>query len=239
MSGVLADKATRLVAPDEPIELVGPPPRYVGRGGDKLGAALDRFDLDVEGMRCLDAGSSTGGFTDALLAAGAVSVIAVDVGRNQLHERLRADDRVEVREQTDIRAVGVDSVGGPIGVVVADLSFISITRVAAALVGLLDPDGHLIVLVKPQFEASRVEVSKGRGVIRDPAVWHESLAVSLSALRQAGAVIMDAMVSPLRGADGNVEFLVHARAGSAGASERAPEFDVGALVASVEGDGPW
>lgn len=231
---MLADKPARLVDPSEPIELLGPPPRFVGRGGEKLAGALERFDIDVTGARCLDAGSSTGGFTDALLQAGAASVVAVDVGRNQLHERLRADARVEVREQTDIRAVVPDSVEGPVDVVVADLSFISIRRVVDALVGLVGPGGHLVVLVKPQFEAGRAEVSKGQGVVRDPAVWQECLAGAVSAISEAGAVIMEAMVSPLRGADGNVEFLVHARR-AGGRSGPAAALDIAAVVAEAAG----
>lgn len=196
----------------------------------KLAAALETFEIDVEALRCLDAGSSTGGFTDALLQAGAASVVAVDVGRNQLHERLRADERVDVREQTDIRSVDVASLGAPIDVVVADLSFISITTVADALVALVDPAGRIVVLVKPQFEAAHADVSKGRGIIRDPDIWRDSLAGSLSAFGDAGAAIMEAMVSPLRGADGNVEFLLSGRPSTASAAHT---VDVDALVASV------
>ncbi len=165
----------------------------------------------VNGARCLDAGSSTGGFTDALLQAGAVSVVAVDVGRHQLHERLRADPRVDSREQTDIRSIGPADVDGPLPVVVADLSFISVRAVIGSLLALLAPGGDLVILVKPQFEAGRAEVSKGRGVIRDPAIWHRVLEETRGVLAAAGAVIMDVMVSPLRGAEGNAEFLLHAR----------------------------
>lgn len=239
VDGVLADKPARLVAPGEPIELVGPPPRFVGRGGEKLMAALEGFDVDVAGARCLDAGSSTGGFTDALLQSGATSVIAVDVGRNQLHERLRADGRVDVREQTDIRSVRPTAIGGPVDVVVADLSFISIRRVIDVLIDVVRPGGDLIVLVKPQFEAGRAEVSKGQGVIRDPDVWRECLAGAISAFRGAGAAIMEAMVSPLRGADGNVEFLVHARRPAALDATGGPDtgsVDVEALIAAAGGD---
>ena len=241
MSNAPADKAGRLVAPGEPIRVLGPPARYVGRGGEKLAAALERFALEPVGIRALDAGSSTGGFTDALLQAGASSVVAVDVGRAQLHERLRADARVDVREQTDIRTVGPADVGGPVDLVVADLSFISLHAVIGALLGLVAPGGDLVVLVKPQFEAGRAEVSRGRGVIRDPEVWHRVLDDVMVAIGEAGGAIMDAMVSPLRGADGNAEFLVHVRrpelgrdpqdAASAG---RAP--DVAALVAEAAGE---
>ena len=214
--------------------MLGPPPRFVGRGGEKLAAALERFGVDPAGRRCVDAGSSTGGFTDALLQAGASSVVAVDVGRHQLHERLRADPRVESREQTDIRSVTVASLGGPVDVVVADLSFISVRTVAAALVGLLCDEGDLVVLVKPQFEAGRAEVSRGKGVIRDPDTWRRTLEGAVVAIEEAGAAIMGAMVSPLRGADGNAEFLLHAQPRATSPATTAPTVDLGAVVAEAE-----
>jgi len=233
VSGAVADKAARLVAPGEAVQVLGPPARYVGRGGEKLAGALARFALDPTGRRALDAGSSTGGFTDALLQAGAASVVAVDVGRAQLHERLRADPRVEVREQTDIRTVRPDDVGGPLDVVVADLSFISLHAVVDVLLALLAPDGDLVVLVKPQFEAGRAEVSRGRGVIRDPDVWRRVLEEVGTAFAGAGGAIMGAMVSPLRGADGNAEFLVHVRRAP---SPSAAGLDVDALVREATGE---
>jgi 23S rRNA (cytidine1920-2'-O)/16S rRNA (cytidine1409-2'-O)-methyltransferase len=241
VSNAPAHKAGRLVAPGEPIRVLGPPARYVGRGGEKLAGALERFALDPTDRRALDAGASTGGFTDALLQAGAASVVAIDVGRAQLHERLRADPRVDVREQTDIRTVRPDDVGGPVDLVVADLSFISIHAVLDALLALVAPGGDLVVLIKPQFEAGRAEVSKGRGVIRDPEVWRRVLDDVMVAIRDAGGAIMDAMVSPLRGADGNAEFLVHVGRPEPGrdpqhavADGRAP--DVAALVAEAAGE---
>jgi 23S rRNA (cytidine1920-2'-O)/16S rRNA (cytidine1409-2'-O)-methyltransferase len=242
VSNAPADKAGRLVAAGEPIRVLGPPARYVGRGGEKLAGALGRFDIDTEGARALDAGASTGGFTDALLQAGAASVVAVDVGRAQLHERLRADERVDVREQTDIRSVRPDDVGGAMDIVVADLSFISVRAVIEPLLGLTAPGGDLVLLVKPQFEAGRAEVSRGRGVIRDPEVWRRVLDEVLFAIGEAGGAIMDAMVSPLRGADGNAEFLVHVRRPGLGrgrqdaaVASRAPDLD--ALVAEAAGEG--
>ena len=214
VSGTVAVKASRLVAPSEPIHLTGPPARYVSRGGEKLAAALDRFGLDVSGARALDAGSSTGGFTDCLLQHGARSVTALDVGRGQLHDRLRRDDRVEGREQTDIRTYTLDDAGGtPYHVVTADLSFISLTRAVPMLAGeLARPRADLVVLVKPQFEAGRAEASKGRGVIREAGVHRRTLGVVCSALADQGAVIMGAMPSPITGHAGNIEFLVHAQA---------------------------
>jgi len=213
VSGSLADKPARLVSPAEPIELLGDPPRYVSRGGDKLRAALDRFALDPTGLRALDAGASTGGFTDCLLQAGAAQVVAVDVGHGQLHPRLRAHPRVVNHERLDVRSVTVATVGGsPVDLVVADLSFISATRAVPVLTGgVAVPGAPVVVLVKPQFEAGRAEASRGRGVIRDPAVHRRTLGEVATALGDAGAVIMGAMPSPITGHSGNVEFLVHAR----------------------------
>lgn len=237
MGGAPAPKPARLVDAGDPIRVLGPPARFVSRGGDKLAGALRHFDVTVEDARCLDAGASTGGFTDALLQAGARQVLAVDVGRHQLHERLRADPRVECREQTDIRALDPDEVG-PVDVVVGDLSFISLRSVIGPMLGLLAPGGDLVVLVKPQFEAGRSEASKGRGVIRDPEIWRRVLEEVLVAIEEAGAAIMDAMVSPLRGAGGNVEFLLHARKRAANGPFAAHAIDLGGLVEAVrEADG--
>jgi 23S rRNA (cytidine1920-2'-O)/16S rRNA (cytidine1409-2'-O)-methyltransferase len=210
VGGSPARKASRQVAPDEPVVVLGPPPRFVGRGGEKLAAALAEFGVPVAGRRALDAGASTGGFTDCLLQAGAASVVAVDVGRGQLHARLRADPRVEVRERTDIRRLDPAEAGAPFGIVVADLSFISLRAVLDALVGLGAEGTDWVLLVKPQFEAGRVEVSRGRGVIRDPSVRERALGEVSAAIRARGLGIMGVMTSPITGADGNVEYLVHA-----------------------------
>ena len=213
VSGVVADKAARLVAPSEPIALTGAPARFVGRGGEKLEAALNRFAIDVTGRRALDAGASTGGFTDCLLQRGAASVVAVDVGRGQLHERLRQDPRVDSRERLDIREVTLATVGGrPVDLVTADLSFISATRAVPVLVGeVAMPDSPVVILVKPQFEAGRVEASRGKGIIRDPEIHRRTLGEVADALVSARAVIMGAMPSPITGSAGNVEFLLYAR----------------------------
>jgi 23S rRNA (cytidine1920-2'-O)/16S rRNA (cytidine1409-2'-O)-methyltransferase len=213
VGGAPAIKASRLVDPGEALRVAGAGSPYVSRGGHKLEAALDGFGIDVTGSRVIDVGSSTGGFTDCVLQRGAAAVVAVDVGRNQLHERMRADRRVEVYEQTDVRTVDLTAIGGPADLVVADLSFISLRTVARQLVELTALPGDLVVLVKPQFEAGKLEADRGRGVIRDPAVWRRTVADAATALRDAGAAIMGAMVSPLKGGDGNVEFLVHARVG--------------------------
>ena len=234
VSGAPAIKAARLVAPDEPVVVAGDPPRFVSRGGEKLAAALDRFAVDPRGVRALDAGASTGGFTDCLLQRGAAEVVAVDVGYGQLHERLRADDRVEVHERTNVRDQGAGDLGPPFPLVVADLSFISLRAVLDSLVALAAPAADLVLLVKPQFEAGRAEASRGRGVIRDPDVWLRVLDDVGDALRARGAAIMGAMVSPITGADGNVEFLVHARTAPADpAAHGLPAVDLAAVVAEA------
>jgi 23S rRNA (cytidine1920-2'-O)/16S rRNA (cytidine1409-2'-O)-methyltransferase len=212
VDGAPALKAARQVAPQEAVVVHGDGPRFVGRGGEKLAAALERFAVPVDGLRALDAGASTGGFTDCLLQYGARCVVAVDVGYGQLHERLRADPRVESVERTNVRDLAPGDLGPPFDLVVADLSFISLRAVLVPLLGLAAADAHVVLLVKPQFEAGRDEAARGRGVIRDPAVWRRVLDEVVTALQATGAAIMGVMVSPLTGADGNVEFLVHARA---------------------------
>ncbi|MEM7142025.1 MAG: TlyA family RNA methyltransferase [Actinomycetota bacterium] len=214
VGGAVADKAARQVDPGDAIEVAGDGPRFVSRGGEKLAGALDRFEVEVADRRVVDAGSSTGGFTDCVLQHGAREVVAIDVGRNQLHERLRGDDRVAVHEQTNVRGIEPAAVGGPGDLLVSDLSFISLRTVLDSLLALTVDDGDMVLLVKPQFEAGKAEADKGRGVIRDPQVWERTLGEVCAALDGAGAAIMDVMVSPITGGDGNVEFLVHARRGA-------------------------
>jgi 23S rRNA (cytidine1920-2'-O)/16S rRNA (cytidine1409-2'-O)-methyltransferase len=242
VSGTRAEKPARLVAPDEPVVLLGPSNPYVGRGGLKLAAALERFPIAVSGTRALDAGASTGGFTDCLLQRGAAHVYAVDVGHGQLHPALRAHPDVTVLERTNVRTLTVaelteaDPAFEPVPLVVADLSFISLRSVAPALTGPVStPDADLILLVKPQFEAGRAAVSRGKGVIRDPALWLGALEGVASALQDAKTGIMGAMASPLTGSAGNVEFLVHAQKGLDGRDDG----EVAALFAAAvsEADG--
>jgi 23S rRNA (cytidine1920-2'-O)/16S rRNA (cytidine1409-2'-O)-methyltransferase len=214
-----------------------PARRFVSRGGEKLDAALERFAIDVRGRSALDAGASTGGFTDCLLQRGVVQVVAADVGRGQLHERLRQDTRVLSRERTNIRTATLDDLGGSLfDVVVADLSFISLRAVAVPLVSWTRPDGDLVVLVKPQFEAGRRQVSRGRGIIRDPDAWRRALDDVIAALEAAGATMMGVMVSPLRGADGNVEFLAHGRPGQPVGGATNVAAAIGAAVTEASAD---
>jgi 23S rRNA (cytidine1920-2'-O)/16S rRNA (cytidine1409-2'-O)-methyltransferase len=234
VSGTIAQKPARLVAAAEPIELLGSRPRFVGRGGEKLDAALRRFGIDATGCRALDVGASTGGFTDCLLQAGASAVIAVDVGHGQLHQRLREDDRVINLERLDVREVTLATVGGlPVDLVTADLSFISATKAVPTLTGgVAAPGAPIVLLVKPQFEAGRIEVSRGRGIIRDPEIHRRTLGEVASALEAAGAAIIGSMPSPITGSAGNVEYLLHART-SPGAQPTA-SADPGRLTAMLD-----
>jgi 23S rRNA (cytidine1920-2'-O)/16S rRNA (cytidine1409-2'-O)-methyltransferase len=232
VGGSVATKAARMVDPADALEVVGPPPRFVGRGGEKLDAALDRFGIDVAGRRVLDAGASTGGFSDCVLQRGAAAVIAVDVGYGQLHERLRADARVTNLERTNIRTLDPAAVGAPVDLVVADLSFISLRTVLGALVALTRDAGDLVLLVKPQFEAGREEAAKGRGVIRDPQVWRRVLGEVHAAVVSQGAAMMGIMVSPITGAEGNVEFLAHCRTATPPSAPVA-DADIDAAIAAA------
>lgn len=186
-------------------------PRFVGRGGEKLAAALDRFGVDLRRAHVLDVGASTGGFTDCALQAGAASVACVDVGRAQLHARLRADPRVTNIEKVNARRLAPSDLPRPdFDAVVMDLSFISLTSVLPAVWPFLRAGGTLVALVKPQFEAGKAEADRGRGVIRDPAVREAALARvrDFAVAGLAGARLVGSMESPIEGADGNREFLL-------------------------------
>jgi len=211
VNGAIAHKAARQVAPADQLLVLGPPSRFVGRGAYKLDHALDRFGLDVTGMRVLDAGASTGGFTDCLLQRGAAHVVAVDVGHGQLHERLRADRRVTNLERTNVRHIDREVIGGPVDLVVGDLSFISLRLVIAPLASVCKPGASMVLLVKPQFEAGRSEVGRGRGVISDPEVWSRVRSEVAAAVIDQECAVVDWTDSPITGADGNHEFLLHAR----------------------------
>jgi 23S rRNA (cytidine1920-2'-O)/16S rRNA (cytidine1409-2'-O)-methyltransferase len=237
VGGAPAEKASRLVGPDEALVVLGPPPRFVSRGGEKLDAALERFAVDVRGRRAIDAGASTGGFTDCLLQRGATTVVAVDVGYGQLHERLRSDARVDVRERTNVRDLAPGDLGPPVDLAVGDLSFISLRTVLPALFALTSAPADLVLLVKPQFEAGRQEAARGRGVITDPEIWRRVLDEVAGALEVGGAAIMGAMASPLTGADGNVEFLVHARTGAGASTPAGRDAVLTAAVAEAEARG--
>ena len=221
IGGAPAMNAGSLVAGEEAVVRASARRPYVSRGGEKLAAALDRFAIDASGRNALDAGASTGGFTDCLLRHGAARVLAVDVGYGDLAWSLRTDPRVFVRERTNVRDLALEALPFRPELVVADLSFISLRAVLPVLVAAAAERAELILLVKPQFEARKRDVGSG-GVVRDPAVWREALASVAAACRRSGAEPFDAMSSPLLGRSGNVEFLLAARLQAQG--DRRPPF---------------
>lgn len=213
MGGLPEPKPASLVGPDTSIRLVGPAPRFVSRGGEKLDHALGEFGLDVDGSRAFDAGASTGGFTDCLLQRGAAEVVAFDVGYGQLHDRIRRDPRVRVVERANLRHVDPDEVGAPFDIIVADLSFISLAVVAPALASLGGPETSYVLLVKPQFELGREHVPRG-GVVSEPDLHALALDLAATGLAAAGLGVVAATRSPITGSKGNREFIVLARPGS-------------------------
>ena len=242
VGGAPATKASRLVDAGEAVIVHGPPPRFVSRAGAKLDGAIAQFGLAplFVGARVLDAGASTGGFTDCALQYGAAEVIAVDVGHHQLHERLRSDPRVQSFERTNLRTVDPAVLGAPVDIVVGDLSFISLTLVFATLEAASLPGAVFVLLVKPQFEAGRTEVSKGKGIIDDPRIWHRVLTEISAALGDRNAAIMGVMVSPITGSDGNVEFIVLGRfAGSDSDILGRAALDAAALVRAIGDATGW
>jgi len=219
-------KAGQLVDEDARLD-VAERPRFVSRGGDKLVGALATFGVSVAGLRAVDVGASTGGFTDCLLKSGAASVTAVDVGYGQLAWSLRTDDRVTVVERTNIRNADPATLGAPFDLAVVDVSFISLRTVLPALLGLLGEGGQLVALVKPQFEAGKGRVGK-KGVVRDPAVHRDVLDGVVGALRDAGMAVQGLTFSPITGPEGNIEFWVWAATGGADQS-----VDTAAVVAAA------
>lgn len=225
VDGAPVRKASTLVLPSQQLHVGGPPPRFVSRGGAKLQGAVERFGLELAGAHVLDAGISTGGFSDCVLQAGAAHVIGVDVGYGQLAERLRRDPRVTLHERTNVRMLGPDQFPGlPVDVLVADLSFISLTTVLPVLLPLLRTDGLGVVLIKPQFEVGRGRVGRG-GIVREPEHWRDALRrVGLVAAEHAWA-FEDLMPSPITGTQGNVEFLALLRPSHATATATPPDLD--------------
>jgi 23S rRNA (cytidine1920-2'-O)/16S rRNA (cytidine1409-2'-O)-methyltransferase len=209
VGGEPAAKAGQRVREDDEIT-VEAPRRFVSRGGEKLEAALDAFGVGVQGMRALDVGASTGGFTDCLLQRGAASVTAVDVGYGQLDWRLRNDQRVQVLERTNFRHLPDDAFAQPFDLIVIDTSFISLRTILARAAGYLAPTGRIVALVKPQFEAGRERLERG-GVVRDPGVHRAVLREVRDAAATLGLPIAGLITSPLRGPAGNREFLVELR----------------------------
>jgi len=209
VNGSIALTDNRMIANSDSV-LLSTPARFVSRGGEKLEAALQSFGIKLDGKRVLDVGASTGGFTDCVLQHGASEVTALDVGKSQLHDRLVRDPRVTVLDSTNARSMTIAMVGD-FDVVVADLSFISLRQVATALCEVLRPHGDMILLVKPQFEAEKSEVDKGAGVIRDSEIHQRTIVQVVEAFHSQGMNQSGLIESPLRGADGNTEFLLHLR----------------------------
>jgi 23S rRNA (cytidine1920-2'-O)/16S rRNA (cytidine1409-2'-O)-methyltransferase len=227
VGGLVATKSATAVDPDTPLLVEeGDTEEYVSRGGHKLAGALDVFhpELDVETRRALDAGASTGGFTDVLLRRGAAHVVAVDVGYGQLAWSLRSDERVTVLDRTNVRDLTPDLVDPPVDLVVSDLSFISLTTVLPALHGVATADADYVLMVKPQFEAGKGNVPQG-GVVRDPATRQAAIEKVAAAGAALGLGVRAVTASPLPGPAGNVEYFLWLRAGAPplapGAAERA------------------
>ena len=211
VAGVRVDKAGTLVPADAPVEVRGADHGYVSRGGVKLAGALDVFGVEVTGLRCLDLGASTGGFTDCLLQRGATRVVAVDVGYGQLAHKLRIDPRVLVMERTNARTLTPQAIGGAADLTVVDASFIGLAALLPAIAQCTREGGALVALVKPQFEVGRALASKGKGVVRDEGARSEAIAGAVAAVLAAGFAVVAQCDSALPGPKGNREAFVHAR----------------------------
>jgi 23S rRNA (cytidine1920-2'-O)/16S rRNA (cytidine1409-2'-O)-methyltransferase len=237
VQGALATKPATGVTTDVALVVADDPdrPDYVSRGGHKLAGALAAFEpagLVVGGRRCLDAGASTGGFTDVLLRHGAAQVVAVDVGYGQLAWKLRQDERVVVHDRTNVRELTAEAIGGPVDLVVGDLSFISLELVLDALIGVTAPDADLALMVKPQFEVGKDRLGKG-GVVRDPALRAEAVAAVAEAAARRGWGARAVTPSPLPGPSGNVEFFLWLRHGPAAIADD----DIHSAVRGLNGSG--
>ena len=207
-----ATRVATMVSPEDSLSVTGSARPFVSRGGEKLAGALDRLKTEVAGRTWLDAGASTGGFTDCLLQRGAASVIAVDVGYGQLDWRLRNDERVTVLERTNLRTLEPGDLPHQPEAVAADLSFISLTLVMPVLANLVVPQGDWLLMVKPQFEVGKDAVGKG-GVVSDPVLWLAAVQRVVEAAGALGLGLVDATPSDLPGPAGNREFFVHLRRG--------------------------
>ena len=208
VDGAKAEKSGQAVDDASRLEVLQAPP-FVSRGGLKLAAALDRFRIAVAGRVCMDIGASTGGFTDCLLQRGAARVHAVDVGSGQLDWKIRSDPRVVLHEKCNARYLRPEAIGEPVSLAVCDVSFISVTLILPAMVAILEPGGEMAILVKPQFEVGKGQVGKG-GIVRDADVHRAACDRVAEAVRRMGFAT-EIMDSPILGAEGNREFLLHAR----------------------------
>ncbi|CRK58016.1 RNA binding methyltransferase FtsJ like [Alloactinosynnema sp. L-07] len=232
--GTVASKPATAVESDAPVVLRDDvdDPNWASRGAHKLIGALDAFDIGVDGKRCLDAGASTGGFTDVLLRRGARQVVAADVGRGLLVWRLQTDDRVLVRDKTNVRALTQEDTDGPVDLVVADLSFISLGLVLPALLSCTNPDADLLPMVKPQFEVGKDRLGTG-GVVRDPRLRADAVCGVLRAAGEMGLRAHGVVASPLPGPSGNVEYFAWLRRG-----DPLADAEAAALVETAVQEGP-
>lgn len=207
VKGQKEDKAGSMFDPYAPIEVRGNTLKYVSRGGLKLEKSIKNFNLSLDGKVCMDVGASTGGFTDCMLQNGAVKVFAVDVGHGQLAWKLRQDDRVVCMERTNIRYVTPEQIGEPIDFVSIDVSFISLTKVLEPVKALMSPRGQVVCLIKPQFEAGREKVGK-KGVVREKSTHQEVIEKVIAYAKGIGFAICNLEFSPIKGPEGNIEYLL-------------------------------
>ncbi|MDI9241348.1 TlyA family RNA methyltransferase [Fusibacillus kribbianus] len=208
VNGQREDKAGAAFSPDVPIEVRGQVLKYVSRGGLKLEKAMTHFGLSLEGKVCIDVGASTGGFTDCMLQNGAVKVFSVDVGRGQLAWKLRQDERVVCMEKTNIRYVTPEDIGEPVSFASIDVSFISLTKVLLPVREILGEQGEIVCLIKPQFEAGREKVGK-KGVVREPETHLEVIKKVMDHAKELGFGRRHLEFSPIKGPEGNIEYLLH------------------------------
>lgn len=208
VNGKKEDKAGTTFEETAPIEVRGSTLKYVSRGGLKLEKAMDRFGVRLDGKICMDVGASTGGFTDCMLQNGAVKVYSVDVGHGQLAWKLRNDERVVCMEKTNIRYVTPEDIADPIGFASIDVSFISLTKVLGPVKALLEDNGQIVCLIKPQFEAGREKVGK-KGVVREPAIHLEVIDMVIDYALSIGFEALNLEFSPIKGPEGNIEYLLY------------------------------
>ncbi len=242
VDGQREDKAGTFFDGEAAIEVRGSTLKYVSRGGLKLEKAVERFGLDLRGLICMDIGASTGGFTDCMLQNGALKVYAVDVGYGQFAWKLRQDRRVVCMEKTNIRYVKPSDIGEPLDFASADVSFISLTKVLGPVSDLLRDGAQMVCLIKPQFEAGREKVGK-KGVVRDPEVHLEVLERIVSYVREIGFSVLHLDYSPIKGPEGNIEYLIHIKKDFSPAERKnhignrqEAQIDAGAVVEAAHAD---
>ena len=235
VNGRACTKASATVTPADKIEVRGGALPFVGRGGLKLARALEVWGIDLTGFRCVDAGASTGGFTDCMLQAGAAHVWSIDVGHDQLHASLLADGRVTSLEGLDIRDASPEMLGGPADFLGSDVSFISLGKVLPSLAALVRPGAHAVCLVKPQFEAGPEHVGK-RGVVKDARVHAQVVGRVAAQAREAGFVVLDVTHSPIKGPEGNIEYLLHLQKGPTDAPDGVDEAKVAQVVSRAHAE---